>query len=561
MNSFPGQNASFAAKVYFFNRDEIRSILGSLLAKYFNAANKEVKDEDDDNDEQSSGVEAYGDMRDTVVACMALFCERDEFESEENAHEFLKQMKSEHDEVFLEVLLEWAVDVVHNALEGQEAKTFETSTAEELLWRLQPFTYQVGGIDGAGVIAPWPLVCRIDFGLDHPLLKEGVIFVDSPGLSDANAARSRNAVNHHRECTHKIAVAHVGRAEDDLTLRKVMESGYRTRGSGKTMLVLTRGDSIDAGTEVTGTPNEKKRVARLDADIKTLKDQKKKVQQEARGARYEDRDDFDEELRSISKETTKLLKERDSYRLEMRNRKVVTKMQDIYKGLTQDPRPLSAFAVGNEVYEKYQAGFNADEKPYLSVKQTNIPALRHRLYTMPVEGRFNDTMNLAEIQLPNLVTSFELYCSELHMARKGEIEAIIIAPKTKLTAAIRLSFEKLKKGVVDTILEPMKDSEEDWIIEARKLCRCWTEEYRGSLAILKRNGVQKSKKKGKEINWNTDLQNIGRSTLEEFFGEFKKVSRHWSDYLAANVSKLCDGSRNAIKGKRADLPVLLASIY
>ena len=48
-------------------------------------------------------------MRDTVVACIPLFCEHHDFESEENAHEFLRQMKSEHDEVFLEILLEWAV--------------------------------------------------------------------------------------------------------------------------------------------------------------------------------------------------------------------------------------------------------------------------------------------------------------------------------------------------------------------------------------------------------------------------------------------------------------------
>ena len=84
-------------------------MLDYLLAKYFNASNKEAKEEDDENDEQPSGVEAYGDMRDTVVACIPLFCEHHDFESEENAHEFLRQMKSEHDEVFLEILLEWAV--------------------------------------------------------------------------------------------------------------------------------------------------------------------------------------------------------------------------------------------------------------------------------------------------------------------------------------------------------------------------------------------------------------------------------------------------------------------
>ena len=144
------------------------------------------------------------------------------------------------------------------------------------------------------------------------------------------------------------------------------------------MLVLTRGDDIDPETEVSGTPIEKKRIARLDAELKKLRTQKQQKSQECSRARLEDRDDLAEELRSFGPEIRKLTTERDNVRLEMRNRKVVIKMQTIYKGLTSDPKPLNAFAVGNQVYQQHAAGFSGDDKPLMSVEKTGIPASARR---------------------------------------------------------------------------------------------------------------------------------------------------------------------------------------
>lgn len=552
MKSFPGQNATFAAKVFFFGRDEIRDILSSLLAKYFRAANQDEKPEDENEEDEgySSNVETFGDMRDTMTAFMALFCEHDEFETEASARAFLKQAKSENDEFIVDTLLEWADEVVQSKLDGMEAVVFECSTPAELLWRLQPYTFQVDGIDGEGVVAPWPLVSVIDFGLDHPLLQEGIVLVDSPGLSDANAARSRNAIIHHRECTHKMIVAEIGRAEADKNLRKALEDAYRTRGSGKTILVLTHGDDIDSETEVTGTPLEKNLLAKHEKDLKALRDQKRAKTAQRQKARFEERDDFDEELRSISKQINVLNQKRDDQRLKMRNRKVVTNLQDIYKRLTQDPKPLAVFAVGNKVYQQYQAGFTEDCKPLLSVEQTNVPALREQLYKMPIDGRFNDTMHLAEVQLPNLVNFFELYCLELHMARKADVEAIILEPKSRLRGVVHEVFDALKQTVCETILSPMRNQEEAWTQEARKLCREWAKKYNGTLTNFKKKGVHKPRRRGAVgINWTEELQMINKEPLEQLFSEFRQKSMAWPDTLAAGVARLCDSPRDIIKRK------------
>lgn len=321
------------------------------------------------------------------------------------------------------------------------------------------------------------------------------------------------------------------------------------------MLVLAHGDTIDPSTEVTGTPLEKKQVAGLDIRLKNLRKQKQEKQHQHNTAREDERDDLYEEIQSLTAGIRKLATERTNCRLAMRNRKVVVKMQDIYKGLTSDPKPLPAFAVGNRVYQQHVAGFSEDETPLMSVEQTNIPALRHKLYQMPVEGRLNDTMHLAETQFQNLVNTIELYCARLHLARKSEIEAMVLAPKKLLRNVVHDSFETLKTCTVEIILAPMKEEESKWIKQARKSCSVWTSTFKGQLVILKNEGrkkASKGKNSHKAVNWNEELLDIGSDSLEEAFDELhsKMAVSSWSKDLTNNLVRLCDDARKEIKGKR-----------
>lgn len=559
MKRFPEQASPFAAKVHFFDRDQIRDILRSLLVKYVRASgnnNDKVKyenddDEDDDDDagKGESKVESFGDQRDALTAFMALFCEYEEFESMTNAQAFLKKAKTEDDEEIINTLTNWAQDVVSGCLEGNSTLSFESSTPDELLWKLQPFTYQIGGLDGEGMVAPWPLVSVIDFGVEHPLLNEGVVFVDSPGLSDANASRAANAVKYHRTCTHKISVAEIGRAEADANLRSNLELGFRTRGSGKVILALTHGDSIDPETEVIGTPVEKRCLAKLTDELAVLRKKKNQNTQERNRAPIEDRDDMDEVIRSIVADMRKKQGEKDSLRVQMRNRKVIKNMQEIYRQLTQDPRPLVAFAVGNKVYQQYQAGFTADDKPALSVKQTEIPALRRHLYNMPVEGRLNDTLHLSETQLPSLITTFELYCSRMHLAQKHEIETMILRPKDSLPELLSRAMGKLKYDVDSKILVPMKNEEGFWVKEARDICRRWKDDKTlRHILIIKKDGVrQPTRADNRAMNWNAELLEIRRQMLEGCFAELQSGLTTWISDLSREVYALCDTTSDTIR--------------
>lgn len=550
MKQFSDQTTPFAAKVSFFDKDAIRDILGSLIAKYYRACGKEDDDETDVKDHNAK-VESFGDMRDCVSALMSLFCGHEDFETDVKAHASLKRAQDdENTEQLLDLLTERAQDLVALYLDGQEYVTVTSSTPQELLFQLQPFTYQLDGIDGEGTPCPWPLVKVIEFGLDHPLLNEGIIFVDSPGLSDANTSRSKNAVEHHRLCTHKIAVAEIGRAEADAELRKNLAMGYLTRGSGNTMLVLTHGDQIDSETEVTGTVDEKRNVARLKAEVKEMRADAQKKSMKLQQARLEAREEINDELASIRAAIKLKEAERDSLRLSMRNQKVQLEMQKIYKALTHDPKTLATFAVGNMVYTQHLAGYASDEKPALSIPQTGIPQLRRHLYLMPAEGRLNEIVHVAQVQLPILANSLELFCSKTHMARKGEIEKILLEPKQELDAVVQKAFQRILEKLSDLVLDNIKQEEPQWTSKARNLGHTWgMRDKTRHWELIKGDGKKKWRKASDSINWNAELIELGKYALDEFFRGFQGELYPWVASLAREIHELINRTRDKIRRK------------
>ncbi|KAK4550562.1 hypothetical protein LTR36_000141 [Oleoguttula mirabilis] len=299
MKTFVDQNAPFAAKVYFFSTEEIRKIVSTGLARYYHAAGLDRAEPEEPEDADHSAQD-FTDRNTTMDTFMALFCDQEEFETRPKAEAFLATASSEADEDMLELLTGWASDLVASHLDRQEYVSVTGSTADDLLWTLQPYTYTPVGVDANGLTAAWPLVSVIDFGLNHPLLNEGIILVDAPGKSDANSTRAGNAVEWHRKCTHKILVAQIGRITDNQSVREELASGFHTRGSGNIMLVLTHGDEYDGDSNITGTPLEKRQELKLRDETKALNQEKRKLNQRRQrpGTSQDEKDDLLQDVKT-----------------------------------------------------------------------------------------------------------------------------------------------------------------------------------------------------------------------------------------------------------------------
>ena len=127
---FPDQSKPFAAQVYFFSIEQIRDILKSLLAKYYSATGRD-REETEDEDEKEEFTESFSEIRTVLDAFKALFCAKDEFESEGRAKDYLN--KAQDDEEVLETLVGYAEELVSIHLDGLDFFSVAGSTTEDFL--------------------------------------------------------------------------------------------------------------------------------------------------------------------------------------------------------------------------------------------------------------------------------------------------------------------------------------------------------------------------------------------------------------------------------------------
>jgi hypothetical protein len=179
MKMFPGQDAPFAARVYFFSSKDIEALLKSNLARFYRANNR--SDVIHVEEDQEGLAEDYNDRKTVLDAFMPLFADHEEFESRERATEFLSETTSDSDENMLSLLMSWAVEVVNEHLMGNDFIYVSATTPFNLVNALQPYTHALEDGDEEGYCQPWLLVRSIEFGLDSPILNAGIVLVDAPG--------------------------------------------------------------------------------------------------------------------------------------------------------------------------------------------------------------------------------------------------------------------------------------------------------------------------------------------------------------------------------------------
>jgi len=79
----------------------------------------------------------------------------------------------------------------------------------------------------------------------------------------------------------------------------------------------------------------------------------------------------------------------------------------------------------------------------------------------------------------------------MHLARKHEVEALIVEPKNVLPDLVSKAISKLNDDVDMKILVCMKSAEGDWVKEARDICRRWKSDTAlRHILIIKKDGIR-----------------------------------------------------------------------
>jgi hypothetical protein len=159
----------------------------------------------------------------------------------------------------------------------------------------------------------------------------------------------------------------------------------------------------------------------------------------------------------------------------MRNDAVKANIQKQYKSLTGDVHPFPIFVVGNQAYDVYQQGFMPSERPLLTLQQTNIPALRTAIYSLPADGKLNETLHIAQPQgkISDLLHTLTGYCSKTHVARKEDLESVLLKLKKNVKRIRRDASSRLSEKLTTLVLDPMRADETSWVKQAQVLCKGW----------------------------------------------------------------------------------------
>ena len=551
MNTFRDQTSPYEARVRFFDQKEVHDIFASLLKKYYRALPPGDGDEED-REEQDEKGDNFNEIHTVIENFTAMFCDKPEFEDYACAKEYLDNFASSGHEELLDQLTEWVQEAIDGCSGDSDFVSVTGVTASELLFNLQPYTFSLQDSECGTKPCLWPIVSVIDIGLKHPLLAQGTVFVDTPGVSDANVTRAHNALVWQRKCSHKIVVAQIGRAKDDKSMSENLKNGYCLRGSGNTVLVLTHCDEIDIDPEdpaTTSSETEKQ----LRTDLSWLSAEKKRlVRERSRVTEGKKKDEISQDIQAIREEYDTKLSELMTFCLNSRNKSVAKGIQQKYSEMTGDLRPLAIFTVGNKAYRQHVQGFAANKAPPLSVAQTEIPALRNLLYLLPSSGKWNAAANQAFTQLPNLINTFELYCSKSHLTRKGEIEAIVKRPATKLNSQLREFSVTLNQQSTLHLFQYMEDDVSRWSTQARRLYRGLENGLPAStqLAIFRREGYRPATRRGgPAIDWNAKLLELHEPQMSKAFEELKKTIKPAFDMLQKTIAKQLEIAGRQLKSR------------
>lgn len=427
----PKQSTPFRAEIEYYTETELESVITFLFKEAYASmpssdTGSEVHEIDDEFDNRS--ISAFT----SIKTIHALFCDRPECASEEAITEFIREASSETDPNIIQKMLVWSNELLRKYVKADDGlvTVVEHTTTQGLLQKLRDYTFN--GVDedefAEVVVSPWPLIKKITFGLDCPMLNDGVILVDLPGVHDSNSTRRRTVAKALAECTHYLVVAQISRAQDDDTVTKYFGEGYTKKGSGRVISAITNSDRID-GDSRTGNAAQQKQMEEGKEKILSITGELDLVRAKKRTATRQERFEIFEKEEELHRDLHDAEAAQVSYKIMIRNKKTVMSLRRTYRYLTGDQRALAIFCVSNKAYEQYQIGFDRTDRPVLALDDTEIPKLRRHLRLATGEGRFNDALFHYETQLPSLLTSFDIWCSKHHMKRRRELEDIVLEPK------------------------------------------------------------------------------------------------------------------------------------
>ncbi|KAK4990768.1 hypothetical protein LTR50_002304 [Elasticomyces elasticus] len=236
--SFDGQTTKLAARIEYFDLDEVRSLLVEHIEDY-NTYTFEF-----DNQWDSDTRDQYRRRATAATETfLALFCKQSQFKNPGAAKATLQKAHTVKTLRLIDRLCVWIEPLLKpkKGVDGSYSVTCEAEETRTLRNMIDPLVSATAHNRGPSL---WPLAKKISVGIKDCHILENLTLVDLPGVDDTNEVRVNATHEYLRSCDALWIVARIDRIITNRDLDNMLER-YAERFGENLAVVATRSDDIN----------------------------------------------------------------------------------------------------------------------------------------------------------------------------------------------------------------------------------------------------------------------------------------------------------------------------
>ncbi|KAI8942139.1 hypothetical protein NX059_000229 [Plenodomus lindquistii] len=488
-----GPGNKFSAEVKFLNATKREQLIDEHIRSYVDYHN-DLNDSDDEDGPRTRSIKqdeiekkrkkTAEDFFDTMFGC------RDEFlsaysSSPVNTGEFkrLCQLKCRE-----------AMET--HDLDSEGVATFSKSTPKELLEIVKPF---LSNVDGEPCL--WPIVDCVTIRLSHPLLQQGLEFIDLPGSGDINMSRAKHADEVKDSVDVEIVLGDTDRIGTNEMVISTARAGVLNHGASKVKVVTTKIDILSDDEQAQATATE------FDAVNSLIQ----RADEDATVA--EEENDSNKQI---------LLKRYAQYLQRFKKVQMIrSRIDNINAKLGQElqgPSEKDSVEILHTSTSDYLNWIKAEKIPFdkwpaLSPEETGVPGVRRFLYDLPASQNLRDYVHHINNVVPAFVDKLKrvITQSDRDAGFPTIADAFDDLRGRFIKTMVRQLHEQLASYSKSSVGKIMKDSRAYKELLRGLMTKRWLSLKSAAFTrILKGRGMVQqgtSKAKGLEntVNWNAEI--------------------------------------------------------
>ncbi|KAH8690053.1 hypothetical protein BGW36DRAFT_364783 [Talaromyces proteolyticus] len=387
---------------------------------------------------------------------------------------------------------------------------------------------------GNGRPALWPFIKLIRVYLSSPILKNGLILADLPGLSDLNFARVRATERYlAHSCDEVFVVVDIARVCTDLSIQDIMR---RCRNGQPRRIICTKSEAISPEEAARGDSPAALKVKQMNRDVQAVR---KQLEETIWGMRKAD----GERLKTLNHELFQLDDREKELDFEIKKFLINRRNSEVSQELIQRYPNIKVFCISNTLYSNYRHGRgNQDSLVEAYINLTGIRELRRYCQLVPADALMRSASAFLDHKVPALLLSLNQWAlsgKDSVMAEKaGSLRRVLENIQQALhqefissRGCVQLARQSLDDLFGECVYEVIQRSRDRWMTDSIETSLKWAGLAPGTYAAFCRKSGDYATPSEPRRCWNDELVRPVR-------GELNDKCNDILDWLEAQTGKL-----------------------